>query len=138
MKRFLILVLAALMALTICATASAESSSARSSNYFASYGTSITPIGSGKISITFTCASVGTADQLGVDTYSIHQYVDGSWTLVAGPLNGSSSSNATSHSFAKTFSGKAGQKYKVTCSFFCTKDGVTETKSHTSATVTAN
>ena len=137
MRRILALVLTMMLLCSAGANALAE---ARASDYFSTYGISLSTVGSGKIDITFSCSSVGTASQLGVSTYNVYQYDDdGSWDHVAGPLNGSTASNTSSHSFAKRFSGVAGEKYRVTCTFMCTKsDGSAETKGYTSRSITAN
>ena len=137
MKRFMALIVVVLMMLCLCAVASAESVSTRDSDYFNSYGATLSTTGSGKINITFSCTSVGTASQLGVSTYSVYRYTDDGWLLVAGPLNGSSSYNTNIHSFAKTFNGVAGEKYRVSCTFFCVKSGTSESKGYTSRSVTA-
>ena len=138
MKRFMACILAIVVLLCFASFAVAESNSTRDSNYFQSYGISLSKPGSNKINITFSCAAVGTASQIGVSTYAVQRYDedDGSWTAVTGWLNGSYSYNASSHSFAKTFQGVAGEKYRVKCTFLCTKNGTTETKSYTSRSVT--
>lgn len=137
MKRFVALILVCMMALFIGAVANAESDNTRASNYFSSYGVSLANAGSSKISMTFSCsATAGTASQIGVSTYAVQRYDDGSWTAVTGWLNGSYAYNASSHSFAKSFQGVSGEKYRVKCTFLCTKDNTTETKSYTSRTIT--
>ena len=137
MKRFMACILAIVVLLCFASFAVAESNSTRDSNYFQSYGISLSKPGSNKINITFSCAAVGTASQIGVSTYFVQRYDDdGYWDVVSGPHNGSYSYNASSHSFAKTFQGVAGEKYRVKCTFLCTKNGTTETKSYTSRSVT--
>lgn len=136
MKRIMVLILVAML-LCIGVVAFAESNNTRDSNYFSTYAVSLSPTGSGKVNITFSCSAVGTASQLGVSAYRVYRYDDGSWTLVSGPHSGSYSYGSSSHSFAKTFSGVTGEKYRVSCTFLCTKNGTTETKSYTSRTVTA-
>lgn len=137
MKRIMALVLAALMMLCLCAVASADEGNTRASDYFSTYGISLSAPGSGKVNITFSCSSIGTASQLGVSNYSVYRYDDGSWTYISGPHNGSYSYGSSSHSFAKTFNGVKGEKYRVKCTFLCTKNGTTETKSYTSGSITA-
>ena len=134
MKRYMALILVGLMLIFVCSVASAESGNARASDYFNSYGISLAKAGSGKINITFSCTAAGVASQIGVSTYSVYRYNedDGYWDLVSGPHDGSYSYNASSHSFAKTFKGVDGEKYRVKCTFLCTKNNTTETKSYTS------
>lgn len=138
MKRFMACILAIVALLCFASFAVAESNSTRDSNYFQSYGITLSKPGSNKINITFSCTAVGTASQIGVSTYSVQRYDedDGSWTAVTGLLNGSYSYNASSHSFAKTFQGVAGEKYRVKCTFLCVKNGTAESKSYTSRSVT--
>ena len=138
MKRYLALILVIITLICIGSIAMADEDNTRASNYFNSYGITLSKPGSNKINITFSCTAVGTASQIGVSTYAVQRYDedDGSWTAVTGWLNGSYSYNASSHSFAKTFQGVAGEKYRVKCTFLCTKNGTTETKSYTSRSVT--
>lgn len=136
MKRFMAFIMAVIMVLCFTSFSVAESATTRDSNYFQSYGISLAKPGSSKINITFSCAAVGTASQIGVSNYSVQRYDDGSWTAVTEWLDGSYSYNASSHSFAKTFQGVSGETYRVKCTFLCTKDGTTETKSYTSRSVT--
>jgi len=138
MKRFMACILAIVALLCFASFAMAESNSTRDSNYFQSYGITLSKPGSNKINITFSCSAVGTASQIGVSNYSVQRYNSdsGYWEVVSGPHNGSYSYNASSHSFAKTFQGVADEKYRVRCTFLCTKNGTTETKSYTSRSVT--
>lgn len=136
MKRFLAFCLVVATMICLGAAASAET---RDSDYFATYGIALSTPGSGKVNITFSCSAVGTASQLGVSTYSVHRYDEdaGGWLVVSGPHNGSYSYGSSSHSFAKTFQGVAGEKYRVRCTFTCVKNGTSESKTYTSRTVTA-
>lgn len=138
MKRYLALILVIITLICIGSIAMADEENTRASNYFNSYGITLSKPGSNKINITFSCTAVGTASQIGVSTYSVQRYDedDGSWTAVTGLLNGSYSYNASSHSFAKTFQGVAGEKYRVKCTFTCSKNGTFESKSYTSRSVT--
>lgn len=139
MKRYLAMVLVLILALCIGAVAVAEENDTRASDYFSGYGISLSKPGSARINITFSCSSAGgTASQIGVSSYFIQRYDedDGYWDVVSGPYNGSYSYNASSHSFAKTFQGVNGEKYRVKCMFMCTKNGTTETKNYTSRTIT--
>lgn len=139
MKRIMALMLTVMMMLCFGAVASAESASTRDSDYYTSYGISLNATGSGKLNITFSCSSVGTASQLGVSAYNVYRYNEDNetWTHVAGPLNGSSSYNTSSHSFAKTFQGVPGEYYYVSCTFFCVKNGTSENKNYTSRSIKA-
>lgn len=138
MKRYLALILVIITLICIGSIAMADEENTRASNYFNSYGITLSKPGSNKINITFSCTAVGTASQIGVSTYSVYRYDedDAGWLLVSGPNSGSYSYNASSHSFAKTFQGVAGEKYRVKCTFTCSKDGTFESKSYTSRSVT--
>lgn len=137
MKRIAVCLMIALLLLCAGTLAFAESPSTRDSDYFNSYGTTLTKQGSGQINITFSCTSVGTASQLGVSTYSVQKSTDSGWVTVSGPHDGSYAYNTSSFGMAKTFYGVAGEKYRVTCTFNCVKDNTMESKSYTSRTVTA-
>lgn len=142
MKRIVCLILIAVL----CCIGSAFAESAvqpagvtRDSEYFAYYGTSITPIGDGLLDITFSAGSVGIASQLGVSSFQIQEYVDGAgWVDVTGLLEGEWGYDCSSYSFAVLFYGVEDEIYRVTCSFLSTKyNGTTETKSYTSRSVRA-
>lgn len=137
MKR-IITILLIVLSLIICCTALADDeTSPRASNYFGSYGISVSKLGSGKIGFTMSCTSMGTASQLGVSSYRVQKYTSSGWVTVA--TGGSSYKyGVTSFALSKTFNGVAGEKYRVKCTFLCTKDGTSETKSSTSPSVTAN
>lgn len=140
MKRFLALLLVVFMMVCVGTMAYAETKDAddaRASNYFSTYGIALSKMGSNKINITFSCSAVGTASQIGVSNYSVQRYntTSGEWATVAGPNNGTYSYNASSHSFAKTFQGVAGETYRVKCTFSCVKNGTMESKSYTSRSI---
>ena len=135
MKRFLAFLLA--LTLLLCATvgfATADDEGlTRQSNYFASYGTSLSAIGGGKIKVTFSCSAVGTAETLGVANYLVQRKdSSGNWEDVSDWLTGKTGSNVHTYSFSKTINGTAGQTYRVRCIFICAKNGGVETKSYTS------
>lgn len=135
MKRFFALLLA--MILLMCSSvafATAEDDEpTRQSNYFASYGMSLSAIGGGKIKATFTCTAEGYATTLGVANYVVQRKISsGVWVDVTGWLTGKTGSNVHTYSFSKTINGTAGQTYRVKCTFICTKNGTSETKSYTS------
>lgn len=135
MKRFLAILLA--LTLLLCSTvafATADNDEQpRQSNYFVSYGTSLTAIGSGKIVVNFSCTAVGTATTLGVATYVVQRKnSSGNWEDATEWLTGKTGSNVHTYSFSKTINGTAGQTYRVKCVFICTKNGTSETKNYTS------
>lgn len=135
MKRFIAILLA--LTLLVCSTvafATADNDEQpRQSNYFASYGTSLTAIGSGKIRVTFSCTAVDYATTLGVVNYEVQRKnSSGNWEDVSGWLTGQTGSNVHTYSFSKTINGTAGQTYRVKCTFICAKNGGVETKSYTS------
>lgn len=138
MKR-IITILLIVLSLVLCCTALADDEiSPRASDYFGSYGITVSRLGSGKISFTMSCTSMGTASQLGISSYRVQKYTDSGWVTVA--TGGSSYKySVSSYALSKTFNGVAGEKYRVKCTFLCNKsDGTGETKSSTSPSVTAN
>lgn len=135
MKRFFALLLA--MILLLCSSvafATAEDDEpTRQSNYFASYGMSLSAIGGGKIKATFTCTAEGYATTLGVATYVVQRKnSSGNWEDASGWLTGKTGSNVHTYSFSKTIYGNVGTTYRVKCIFVCAKDGGVEHKSYTS------
>lgn len=135
MKKYVALFLA--IAVIICSTVAfaeiPKTGGTRSSNYFQSYGMSISAIGNGKLRLTFSCTSVGIANQLGVATYHVQRKdSSGNWEDITGLLAGSTSTNTIAHSFSKIFTGVAGETYRVKCTFMCTKNNSTEFKNYTS------
>lgn len=139
MKRIITILLIVLSLVLFTSYALAEDeATTRASDYFASYGISLSSAGSGKFNFTMNCSSVGTASQLGVSSYYVQKYTSSGWVSVASG-NGSYKYNTSSYALSKTFNGVAGEKYRVKCTFLCTKsDATSETKSYTSRTVTAN
>lgn len=110
----------------------------RSSNYFSSYGTTMSCLGDGKIKISFTTDAVGTASQLGVSNFSVYRYDGANWELVSGPHSGSYGYGVASYSFSRTFYGVEGEKYRVEVTFACVKGGTMETKNYTSGSIVAD
>lgn len=134
MKRVFVLILSALLVLSCVSACAGEP---KSSNYFGSYGASLSKLGDGDIKITFSCDAVGTATQLGVSSFSVYRYNGSNWEIVSGPNNGSYGYGVSSYSFSRTFNGVAGEKYRVEATFLCTKNGTSETKTYTSGSIVA-
>ena len=138
MKRIITILLIVLSLVSFSSYVLAEDeASTRASDYFASYGISLSSAGSGRFNFTMNCSSVGTASQLGVSSYSIHKYTDAGWLVVASG-SGSYKYNTSSYALSKTFNGVAGEQYRVKCTFLCVKNGSAENKTYTSRTITAN
>lgn len=135
MKRVFSLVLLSIMLLLTVTACAAEP---RDSNYFNSYGTTLSKLGDGDIKITFSCAAADNASQLGVSTFSVYRSDDSGWTRVSGPNSGSYGYGVGSYSFSRNFNGTAGEKYRVEATFLCTIGGTTETKEYRSSSITAN
>lgn len=138
MKRIITILLIAVSILCLCSNCLAEDNlDSRASDYFASYGISLSSGGSGKINFTMNCASHGTASQLGVSSYYVQKYTSSGWVGVASGT-GSYKYNTSSYALSKTFNGVSGEQYRVKCTFVCTKNGTSENKNYTSRTITAN
>ena len=136
MKKFLSLMLVfTLMCPCLFAYALAET---RASNYFSSYGTSMSAPGGGGINITFRAVGTDICNQIGVATYQVQRREDnGNWTDVSGLLSGQTGSNVASYTFGRYFQGVAGETYRVKVTFVCVIGTGMESKSYTSGTVTA-
>ena len=136
MKKALCLVLAfTLLCSCVFSSALAES---RASNYFASYGTSMSAPGGGRIAVTFRAVGTGICNQIGVANYSVERLDDdGNWERVSGLLSGQTGSNVASYSFGRYFQGVAGETYRVVVTFVCVIGDGMEHKAYTSGRVTA-
>lgn len=134
MKRVISLIL---MTMLLLPTFNACAAEPRDSNYFSSYGTTLSAKGNGDIKITFSCDAVNTASQLGVSNFSVYRYNGSHWELISGPHSGSYGYGVSTYSFSRTFDGVAGEKYRVETSFTCVKNNLSETKSHTSGSIVA-
>ncbi|MBQ8554815.1 MAG: hypothetical protein IJ438_02970 [Clostridia bacterium] len=138
MKKRLSLTMAMMMLLTgIFAGALAEGVMPRNSNYFSSYGASLTDEGGGTVMIMFTTTGTGLCSQLGVASYSVQRLDDdGNWEDVSGLLTGETGSNMITYSFSRYFYGVPGETYRVNVTFLSTLNGSTETKTYTSGQIT--
>lgn len=135
MKQFIALLLALMLLLcsTVAFATENNEEMPRQSNYFISYGTTLSAIGGGKISVTFSCTAVGYATTLGVVNYVVQRKnSSGEWVDASGWLTGKTGSNVHTYSFSKTIYGNVGTTYRVKCIFICAKNGGVETKSYTS------
>ena len=130
-------VFSVLLCLMLFLTSSASALETRDSMYFNGYGATLSATGGGKITITFSCDSVGTADQLGVSSFSIFRYDGANWNLISGPHSGGYAYNTNSYSSGRTFYGASGEKYRVQAVFGCGKGGTFETKNYTSGSIVA-
>ena len=110
----------------------------RASNYFSSYGTSMTAVGSGRIAITFKAVGTDICNQIGVANYQVfRQDDDGNWEAVSGLLSGQTGTNVASYTFGRYFQGVAGETYRIQVTFFCSIGTGSEHKSYTSGRITA-
>ena len=135
MKKFLSLMLVfTLMCPCLFAYALAET---RASNYFSSYGTSMSAPGNGRIGITFRAVGTDICNQIGVATYTVQKrHDDGHWEDVSGLLSGQTGSNVASYAFGRYFYGVPGETYRLNVTFYCAMNGGSEFKSYTSASIT--
>ena len=116
----------------------AEDAETRASNYFASYGTSLSAPGSGRIGITFKAVGTDICNQIGVASYHVERLDDdGNWENVSGALSGQTGTNVASYTFGRYFQGVAGETYRIQVTFCCTINNSSEYKSYTSGRITA-
>ena len=137
MKRIITILLLTFCLILCCTALADDESTTRASDYFGSYGISLSSPSSGKVNFTMSCTSMGTASQLGVSSYYVQKYTSSGWVSVA---SGGSNykDGVSSYALSKTFKGVSGEKYRVKCTFMCVKNGTGETKTYTSRTITAN
>lgn len=110
----------------------------RASNYFTSYGTTMSAPGNGLIAITFKAVGTGLCNQIGVANYYVQRLDDnGNWYNVSSTFSGQTGTNVASYTFGRYFQGVAGETYRIQVTFLCTINNGTETKSYTSGRITA-
>ena len=110
----------------------------RASNYFSSYGTTMSAAGGGGINITFKAVGTGLCNQIGVASYHVDRLDEnGNWVNVSGLLSGQTGTNVASYTFGRYFQGVAGETYRIQVTFTCIINNSGETKSYTSGRITA-
>lgn len=110
----------------------------RASDYFTSYGTTMSAAGGGGISITFKAVGTGICNQIGVASYTVEKKNDaGEWVNVSGSLSGQTGTNVASYTFGRYFQGVAGETYRIQVTFCCTINNSSEYKSYTSGSIKA-
>lgn len=109
----------------------------RASNYFTSYGTSMSAPGNGLIGITFRAVGTDICNQIGVANYHVEKLTDEGWVNVSGSLSGQTGTNVASYTFGRYFQGVAGETYRIQVTFLCIIGTGYETKSYTSGRITA-
>ena len=139
MKNVLSLFLAiALLCTSLFSSVCAEENAARSSNYFISYGTSMSAPGGGGINITFKAVGTDICNQIGVASYHVERLDDdGNWENVSGALSGQTGTNVASYTFGRYFQGVAGETYRIQVTFYCAIGTGCEHKSYTCGRITA-
>ena len=110
----------------------------RASNYFTSYGTSMSAPGNGLIGITFRAVGTDICNQIGVASYHVQRLDDdGNWEYCSGQLSGQTGTNVASYTFGRYFQGVAGETYRIQVTFVCCIGTGMESKSYTSGRITA-
>ena len=109
----------------------------RASNYFTSYGTTMSAPGNGLIGITFRAVGTDICNQIGVANYQVFKETDEGWVAVSGLLSGQTGTNVASYTFGRYFQGVAGETYRIQVSFLCVINNTSEIKSYTSGRITA-
>lgn len=137
MKRIISVVLIALLLCSIIPIACfADENDTRASNYFASYGATLSRQSDGRIKIVFSATGTAVCSKIGVATYQIQQRTSGgSWSDYGDLMSGQTGSGVRSYSFSKYFTPSSGKEYRVKCTFTCTLNGSTEYKAYTSGIV---
>ena len=130
-----ILLILTLLCSCIFSAALAET---RASNYFSSYGTTMSAPGNGGIAITFRAVGTDICNQIGVASYHVQKQLDdGGWEDVSGLLSGQTGTNVASYTFGRYFQGVAGETYRIQVTFICCINNGVEHKSYTSGRITA-
>lgn len=130
-----ILLILTLLCSCIFSAALAET---RASNYFSSYGTTMSAPGNGGIAITFRAVGTDICNQIGVASYQVFKLNDdGNWEYCSSLLSGQTGTNVASYTFGRYFQGVAGETYRIQVTFCCTINNSSEYKSYTSGRITA-
>lgn len=129
-----ILLILTLLCSCIFSAALAET---RASNYFSSYGTTMSAPGNGGIAITFRAVGTDICNQIGVASYTVQKETELGWVDVSGQLSGQTGANVASYTFGRYFQGVAGETYRIQVTFCCTINNSSEYKSYTSGRITA-
>lgn len=139
MKRLVALLLSlTLFVLSMAPCALAEDPAPRSSNFFTSYGTTLSKEGNGRIKIVFSTTGTTICNQLGVANYEVERLNDnGYWENVSGQLYGSIGTGITNYTFSRYFNGVPGETYRVNVTFLCTINNASEVQNYTSGRITA-
>ncbi len=137
MRKYLLVFLSVVLMCTALQSRSlAENPTPRSSNYFSSYGTSMSRDGNGVLGITFDVMGMGICSQLGVASYEVERRnSNGNWEDASGLLEGETGSNVASYTFSRSFNGVPGETYRVQATFCCFMNGGCEFKNYTSPSV---
>lgn len=110
----------------------------RASNYFSSYGTTMSAPGNGRIGITFRAVGTDICNQIGVANYCVQKLNDdGEWVYCSGTLSGQTGTNVASYTFGRYFQGVAGETYRIQVTFVSAIGTGMEFKSYTSGRITA-
>jgi len=109
----------------------------RASDYFTSYGTTMSAIGNGRIAITFKAVGTGLCNQIGVASYHVEKRTDEGWIGISGLLSGQTGTNVASYTFGRYFQGIAGETYRIQVIFCCSIGTGMEHKVYTSGSITA-
>lgn len=133
-----IMLILTLLCPCIFSYALAEGAESRASDYFSSYGTSMSAAGGGGINITFKAVGTGLCNQIGVANYCVQKLDDdGNWEYCSGTLSGQTGTNVSSYTFGRYFQGVSGETYRIQVTFTCIIGTSGETKSYTSGRITA-
>ena len=128
----------ALLCSCLFSYAIAEDAASRASDYFTSYGTTMSAAGGGGINITFRAVGTTICNQIGVANYQVFKLNDaGNWEAVSVQLSGQTGTNVASYTFGRYFQGVAGETYRIQVTFVCAIGTGMEHKSYTSGRVTA-
>jgi len=113
--------------------------SSHASEYFSSYGTTLSNEGNSLIKIVFTVEGTEICDELGVATFSVQKYHEdtGIWEDVTGLVSGQTREDVLTYTFSKYFQGVEDEIYRVQVTFISVIDGEVETKAYTSGAIMA-
>ncbi len=93
------------------------------------------PQGSGRVDAVAYINCTRTVDSLGFSYIRLQEYRSGTWVTVKS-VSSKYTANAPSYMYSFTYYGTPGMNYRAQAGFSATDNGITETRSSTSETVT--
>jgi hypothetical protein len=106
------------------------------SEVISSYSVTTSSDSSGNITAVATIRAVSKSDKIGFPVIRIQEKQGSSWVTVKS-ASGKYKTDATSYSYSLSYDGTVGKAYRCYAEFYAENDGVSDTRSKTSSSITA-